>query len=156
MSRSNPSRMPPGTSLRLTRSAPVVVVRAPRVPGVFSYSDDQWAMVVSANSWHPDTDLHQLLFAREAAGQRYRISRRNLRSQSPRALRQMLELDVLRAWTTATGDTALRLSHTHGAPTGPLIRYLDAALDPILGGGMVGHETLVRDIRSVRSLRESG
>lgn len=136
--------------LRITGSAPVVVIRPPQVPGVFSYSNDQWVMVVAANpSWHSDADLHRLLADLEKAGQKYRASRRD-RSQSRLALRQTLIRDALQAWTNATADTALRFSRVRAAPAGPLIRYLEAALGPILGADMVGRETLAKAICGAR------
>jgi hypothetical protein len=152
-------RQPPDARLQLIGSAPVMTVRGPRVPGVFSYTNDEWVKVVAANtdarrlcptSWKPDANLHQLLIALEAAGQQYRISRRD------RSQRRALISDVLQAWRIATGDIALKISHTDGRPAGPLIRYLDSVLRPILGEeDMVGHETLVQAIRSARR-RKSG
>jgi len=65
MSRSRPKRLPPGARLRITTSAPVVIVRGPRSPDVFSYTDAQWAKVVAA---HPACNQHQLLVDLEAAG----------------------------------------------------------------------------------------
>jgi hypothetical protein len=185
MSRSRPKRSPPGTRLQITPSAPVVVVRGPRAPGVFSYTDTQWVAVVGANT-NPNADLHQLLVALEAAGQRYQAGHRDRRlvAKLQRALNQAVALartaqllpknldalqaataaikaeisgeramlieDVLQAWKRATGNTALAYSRTHGKPTGPLIRHLDAALGPILRADMVGHETLVKAILSAR------
>jgi hypothetical protein len=141
--------------LQLTSEPPVVVVRAPALPGVFNYSINEWVKVVAA---HPSCNQHHLLVALETAGQRYRIDRRNLHSQSPRALRralirlrQPLIHDTLQAWTIATGDTALRFSRVRQMPDGPLIRFLTAALEPIMGADMVGSETLVKAILSARN-----
>jgi len=156
MSRTNRSRTPASRGLRLIPGTPVVTVRGPQVPGVFSYSNNEWAMVVSANSWNSETDLHQLLFALEAAGQHYRASRHNLHSRSRRTLRQALIRDALQAWTIATDDTALKFSRVGKAPAGPLIRYLTAALRPILGVDMIGSEVLAQAICSVRPPRKSG
>jgi hypothetical protein len=112
MSRTNPTRMPATKRLRITTSAPVVIVRGPRVPGVFTYTDAdrdaQWVKVVAQTTKYPDANLHQLLIDLEAAGQRYQTAQRNLRdSRSRRTQRQALILDALQAWSNATGDTAL-------------------------------------------------
>jgi hypothetical protein len=146
-------RQPSGKTLKIITSAPVVIERDLQACGVFSYTDGEWVRVVAA---HPSCNQHKLLVDLERAGQQYRTSRRD-RSSSRLALRQALVLDALQAWTTATGDAALKFSRVGKKPTGPLIRFLDAALVPILGkDDMVGHETLARVICSVRPPRKSG
>jgi hypothetical protein len=53
----------------------------------------------------------------------------------------------------------LRFSRTHhfyiehGPPDGPLIRYLEAALSPIMGEDMVGREALIKAIKAIRRAR---
>jgi hypothetical protein len=189
MSGRSPKRSRPSGNLRLIPGTPGVILRGPREPGVFSYSDDEWTVVAAANSWNPDANLHQLRIDIEAAGQRYQASRRDpqLQKRLQRALNQAVALartaqippaklaaltdaaavikaeigggravligDVLQAWKRATGDTALgfsRMLKKPWTPNGPLIRYLYAALKPILGTDMVGVETLVKAIRSAR------
>src|SRR5690349_8560584 len=83
----SPKRLPPGARLRITTSAPVVIVRGPRSPDVFSYTDAQWVKVVAA---HPACNQHQLLVDLEAAGQRYWASRRDpqLQKRLQRGLKQ--------------------------------------------------------------------
>jgi hypothetical protein len=144
--RTNPKRTPaPAHGVRLIPGTPVVIMRGPRVPGVFNYTDDEWDQVVAAiRRRNSNSDTNQLLIDLEAAGQRYRIGRRDLRS------RRTLELDALRAWSHATGDTALKFSRVWTGPAGPLIRFLNAALYPILGAGMAGDETLVKAILRAR------
>jgi hypothetical protein len=192
MSRSRPKRLPPGARLRITTSAPVVIVRGPRSPDVFSYTDAQWVKVVAA---HPACNQHQLLVELEAAGQRYWASRRDpqLQKRLQRGLKQArahvvlardaqfppeigalagavavieaklggraaLIREAFAAWTRATGDAELKYSRrgeAPWAPVGPLIRFLAAALSPILGRDMVRHEMLVKMIQSERTLRKS-
>jgi len=125
-------------------------MRGPPVPGVFIYTVDQWVAVVAEITKYPNADLRQLLIELEAIGQRYRVEQCNLRPRARQAVRWGAILDVVRAWKAATGDVALKLSHAHGWPDGPLVRYLEAALGPILGPDMIGSETLVRAVRSVR------
>jgi len=156
MSRSRPKRLPPGARLRITTSAPVVIVRGPRSPDVFSYTDAQWVKVVAA---HPACSQHQLLVDLEAAGQRYQAGRRDSRLRLQVRVSQAraaLIRDALWAWSKATGDTELKVSRVHhsrieyGPPTGKLIRYLEAALSPILGEDVVGREALIKAIRRAR------
>jgi hypothetical protein len=150
-------RMPPSALLRTTRSVPVVIVRGPRAPGVFGYAVDEWVKVVAETTKYPDANLHQLLIDLEAAGQRYQTAQRNLRgSRARRTLRQALILDALQAWAIATGDSALKFSRVWKRPDGPLIRFLGAALDPILGVDMIGYEVLAQTICRARPLRKSG
>lgn len=150
------------TPLRMPTSAPVVTMRGPRVPGAFTYTDadrdPQWVKVVAQTTKYPDANLHQLLIDLEAAGQRYQTAQRNLRdARTRRTLRQALILDALQAWSNATGDTALKFSREGAVPSGPLIRYLRAALVPILGeDDMVGREVLAQTICRARRLRKSG
>jgi hypothetical protein len=137
---------------RFIQRAPVVILRGPRSDDVFSYRDAEWVKVAVE---HPSCNANKLREDFEKAGQQYRINRRDP-SQSRLALRQALINDALQAWAGATGDTALRVSRTHnlyvehGPPDGPLIRYLEAALGPILGKDMIGREALIKAIRKAR------
>ena len=91
MSRSSPRRAPPPARSRITPGTPVVIMRGPPTPGVFSYSNDEWEQVVAA---HPACNQHQLMVDLEAAGQRYLTSRRDPRLQVrlQRALNQAVAL----------------------------------------------------------------
>jgi hypothetical protein len=142
-------RMPAAKRLRLTPNKPVVTLGPPRLPGVFSYTEEEWAKVASANpSWSPGiADSSRLLDDLEAASQRYQLRRTRY---GARAFRQSLIRDALQAWTIATGDTALGFSRVRTVPAGPLIRFLNTALEPILGTDMVGAEALVQAILRAR------
>jgi len=109
----------------------VVIVRGPRSPDVFSYTDAQWVKVVAA---HPACNQHQLLVDLEAAGQRYQAGRRDSRLRLQVRVSQAraaLIRDALWAWSKATGDTELKVSRVHHS----LIEYgpADRQTDPLPG-----------------------
>jgi hypothetical protein len=131
--------------------APVVILRDPEAPG-FHYTDAEWVKVAME---HPGCNQKQLMDELERAGQRYQASRRGRRPPR-RAPKRALIRDALQAWSEATGDIKLKVSRTHdlhaewGPPDGPLIRYLEAALQPIMGEEMIGREALFKAIRRSR------
>ena len=164
MSRKNRRRTAPDKTvktLKLTADPPVVIIRSKFPSDSFQYTTEEWVRVVGARRrWPASANLGRVMAELEAAGQRYHEaikSRPNrLALKHARAVPEVEEArtelikTAIRIWKATIGDAEFSRPHGGGVPGGQLIRFLTAALDPILKTDNVSAETLARIIIEVR------
>ena len=140
--------------LRLTADPPVVIIRSANPPPTFQYSVSQWVRIVGAprlrRGWPDSVNLGQMMLELEAAAQEYLTTIAATRAAAEidyrHRARTALIHAAIRIWARAIGT--IKISRFDGIPAGPLLRYLEAVLDPVLGEDRIGLEALVKIIRA--------